>query len=169
MKQFILLLALLLVFPVAAVANGEDQCRNIKAQASLLDEHFDCEYGGTDYDYCYISKIQGNFKGLWTTYVQFSWYEILEDLGVQTGTAESWYNREFEVFTTKQGTVWGDAQFVFDDRYFQSNGGTAIPTMITGGTGIYADATGWITLIYTDGTIANWRVYGRVCGPNIEK
>ena len=99
------------------------------------------------------------------------WYENLESLGVQIPpeAGESWYNREVGVFTTKHGMVWGYAQFVFDFRIFDSDGGSSIPTMVTGGTGMYEDAYGWITAIYADSTLSNWRIYGRVCGPNIEE
>jgi hypothetical protein len=171
MKQLILLLTLLLVFPIASVANGEDPCRNINAHATLVDEVPECEFNSMTYDYCYIQKVRGNLNGSWVSYVMWDWGVTLESLGVQTPpeAGESWYNRELEVFTTKHGMVWGDAQFVFDLRAFDSDGGPAIPTIVTGGTGMYEDAYGWITAIYTDGTLSNWRIYGRVCGPNIEE
>ena len=172
MKLTMLLLTLLLMFPVASFANGDFECRNINAHAALVSEGSEgCEFDSTTYDYCYFSKIWGNLNGSWTTYVMDDWYEILEDLGVDTPDQadESWYNREFEVFTTKHGRIWGTAQFVFElPTFFESNGGITIPTMVQGGTEKYEDASGWISLIFTDATFTNWRVYGRVCGPNIE-
>ena len=171
MKRLVILLALLLVFPAAFAGNGGDNCRNINAHATLVDEGPGCEFDSTTYDYCYIQKTKGNLNGSWVSYVMWDWGVTLESLGVQTPpeAGESWYNRELEVFTTKHGMVWGDAQFVFDLRAFDSDGGPAIPTIVTGGTGMYEDAYGWITAIYTDGTLSNWRIYGRVCGPNIEE
>ena len=171
MKQLLVLLAMLLVFPVAVADDGGDNCRNINAHASLVGVGPDCEYNSTTYDYCYSQKVKGNLNGSWVSYVMWDWGVMLESLGVQTPpeAGESWYNRELEVFTTKHGMVWGDAQFVFDFRAFDLGGGPAIPTMVTGGTGMYEDASGWITAIYTDGTLSNWRIYGRVCGPNIEE
>jgi hypothetical protein len=39
--------------------------------------------------------------------------------------------------------------------------------MVEGGTGIYEGATGWINAIYLDAVLENFKVQGRVCGPNI--
>ena len=170
MKQLILLLTLLLVFPIASVANGEDPCRNINAHATLVGEGPACEYNSTTYDYCYIQKVRGNLNGSWVSYLMWDWNVTLESL-VQTPpeAGESWYNRELEVFTTKHGMVWGESQFVFDLRAFDSFGGVAIPTIVTGGTGIYEDAQGWITATGTDSDFTKFSVQGRVCGPNIEE
>ena len=171
MKRLVILLALLLVFPAAFAGNGGDNCRNINAHATWVGEGPACEFNSTTYDYCYMAKVRGNLNGSWDSYVMWDWYVILESLGVQTPpeAGESWYNRELEVFTTKHGMVWGDAQFVFDLRVFDSDGGPSIPTMVTGGTGMYEDAYGWINGIYLDAALVNFELNGRVCGPNIEE
>jgi hypothetical protein len=62
--------------------------------------------------------------------------------------------------------VWGEAQFALDLRVLIM-GGSAVPVMVTGGTGIYEDAYGWIVLIAADGYLDNFSVDGRICGPNI--
>jgi hypothetical protein len=110
-----------------------------------------------------------SFNGTWMTYVQYEWYVILEDIGVQTPdlAIESWYNREFEVFHSKQGTVWGDAQFILDWQFDASDGGESIPAYVSGGTGIYEDAEGWINAIYQDAAMEHFELHGKICGPNI--
>lgn len=170
MKRLAILLALLLVFPAAFAGNGSGNCRNINAKAVFQAEEYECEYQGVVYDVCYIAKIWGNINGTWTSYAQFDWYVVLEDFGIETPALaeESWYNREVEVFHSKQGTVWGDAQFILDWHFASSDGGASIPTMVTNGTGIYKDATGWINAIYLDAALENFELNGRVCGPNIE-
>jgi hypothetical protein len=170
MKRLAILLALLLVFPAAFAGNGGDNCRNINAKAVFQGLDFDCEYKGFVYDICYISKIWGSINGSWFTYAQFDWLTVLEDLGVPTppGASDSYYNREIEVFNSKQGTVWGDAHFILDSLFDASDGGASIPTYVSGGTGIYEDAEGWINAIFTDASLENFELHGRVCGPNIE-
>jgi len=167
MKRLVILLTLLLIFPAAFAG---DQCRHINGHAFLTGFQETCEFDSIEYDACYITKIRGSINGSWVSYVQRDWGFALEDLGVPTppDAGLSFYNREFEVFTSKQGTVWGDSQFVFDLRAVDSGGGTAIPTMVTGGTGIYEDAQGWITATGTDSDFSKFSVRGRVCGPNIE-
>lgn len=58
-------------------------------------------------------------------------------------------------------------QTAFDLRVFESGGGAALPTIVTGGTGIYEGATGWIVSVLTDETLENITILGRICAPNI--
>ena len=169
MKQLLMLLAMLLVFPVAFANDDGNDCRNINAKAVWTGFEEGCEFAGIEYSACYTSRIKGTINGTWMSYVQYEWYVILEDLLVDTPdpAIESWYNREFEVFHSKQGTVWGNAHFILDWQFDSSDGGASIPTMVTGGTGIYEDAEGWINAIYLDAAMEHFKVQGRVCGPNI--
>jgi len=64
--------------------------------------------------------------------------------------------------------VWGAAQFVIDVRAFDSGVGVSLPIIVTGGTGIYEDAQGWITATVLDGAFENFSIQGQICGPNIE-
>jgi hypothetical protein len=168
MKQLLMLLAMLLVFPVVFADDG-NHCRNVNAKAVWTDYQLDCEFDGIEYDACFTSKIWGTINGSWYTYVQDEWLVVLEPLGVPTppGASDSYYNREFEVFTSKQGTVWGDSHFILDSLFDASDGGASIPTYVSGGTGIYEGAEGWINAIFTDASLSNFKLHGRVCGPNI--
>ena len=153
---------------VALAQNENAQCRNIVGHAEVVDLQSPCQED-TAYWGCYIQKIRGTLSGTWVSYQQEDWFVDLGTLGapVPSESPLSAYLREFEVFTTNKGTVYGDAQTVFDVRLFDSDGGGALPTIITGGTGIYQDAWGWIVLTYTDGTVEEFDVQGRICGPNI--
>ena len=62
--------------------------------------------------------------------------------------------------------VWGEAQYVFDMRFLDT-GGVTVPTLVTGGTGKYEDAYGWIDWTFRDSTLAKFSIDGRVCGPNM--
>jgi len=62
--------------------------------------------------------------------------------------------------------IWGEAQYVFELLVYEV-GGVAIPMIVAGGTGMYEDASGWVTWTFTDSTLAKFSYDGRVCGPNI--
>ena len=93
---------------------------------------------------------------------------FIDAISTPPDAGESWYNREFVVLTSKQGMIWGEAQLVLDVRIYDT-GGLAIPMTVTGGTGIYEDAYGWVAWTFTDSSIEKLSYDGRVCGPNIPK
>ena len=166
--RLILCVTLLLILSVASADNGNNQCRNINAIGALGGYQELCEFDGTVYDFCFINKLRGTINGTMFEYFQNDWLIWLEDSGFPTppGAVESWYNREFVVFSSKQGMVWGEAQYVFEYRAYDT-GGTAVPVMVIDGTGIYEDSAGWITMTILDSNFVKLSFDGRVCGPNI--
>ena len=160
-------LTVLLAFPMALEANGDDQCRNMNGQGDINEFQEPCEVD-TGYDFCFVNTMRGTINGSMIEYFQYDWLVVLEDLGVPTPpeATESWYNREFAVLSSKQGMIWGEAQYVFELRVYDV-GGVAIPMIVTGGTGIYENASGWITWTLTDNSLSKFSYDGRVCGPNI--
>ena len=153
-----------------AFSQDEDvKCKKIRGDAEVVDLQNPC-LENTDFWACYVQKVRGTLKGKWVSYQQQGWFDMdLREAGlpVPPGSPVTWYGREFEVFSTKKGTVYGDMQTAFDVRVFDSDGGAALPTIVTGGTGIYEGATGWIVPVNTDGTLEKFTILGRICGPNI--
>ena len=145
-----------------------DKCQDVRGSAEVIDLQWPCQENPEFYA-CYIQKVRGTLKGKWVAYQRPGWFDTdMRTVGLPVPPdVETLYGREFEVFSTKRGEVYGDAQTAFDTRYFESDGGAALPTIVTGGTGIYEDATGWIVPVYTDGTLNNFTILGRICGPNI--
>ena len=155
---------------LATTSAFADKCQDIRGEARVVDLQVDPCQEDPEFYACYIQKVRGTLKGEWVSYQQPGWFDMdLREMGlpVPDGSEVTWYGREFEVFSTKKGEVYGDMQTAFDTRIFDSDGGGALPTIVTGGTGIYEGATGWIVPVYTDGTLNNFTILGRICGPNI--
>ena len=178
--RMILFLTLLLAFPMALAANGDDQCRNMNGHGEFNEVQNPCEEDA-NYDFCFVSKLRGTINGSMVEYFKDGWQIWLETLEIiptdphnidaistPPEAVESWYNRELIVLTSKQGMIWGEAQLVVDVRLYDT-GGFALPMTVTGGTGIYEEAYGWVTFTITDSTLSKFTYDGRVCGPNIEK
>ena len=153
----------------AAVAdNHVVGCKKIRAKA-LIDPNyiFDCEFDGVDYSFCIGGDVTGSIKGPWVSYLQDEWVINSSDIGLPEPIPFiSNYGREFEVFASAKGNIYGDAQYIFDYRMFEVAGKFPLPIFITGGTGLYEGATGWmIALFNTD--VDKAKISGEVCGPNI--
>ncbi len=160
---------LMLAVTQPAFSQDEDaQCKKIQGYVETVDLQIPCEEDPA-YWGCYVSKVRGTLKGTLFSYQLEGWFDTdLRTVGLPVPPeVETLYGREFEVFSTKEGVVYGDMQTAFDTRVFESDGGAALPTIVTGGTGIYEGATGWIVLVATDGTIEDFTILGRICGPNI--
>jgi hypothetical protein len=155
----------------APSASASDQCKQILAKADFpnpLGETEGCTVNGQDFDSCITGNLRGTIKGKWVAYFLDEWFIIIEppEFPVPEETLAN-YNREFEVFTTNKGEIYGDAQYVFDIRIFDVDGGFVAPIIVTGGTGWYEGATGWIAAVVSDGALSKANLHGEICGPNI--
>ncbi len=171
-KIMVLISAILLMLAGMQPALSQDEnanCKKVRGFAEVVGLQIPC-LENPEFWACYITAVRGTLKGKWVSYQQEGWFDMdLREAGlpVPPDSPVTWYGREFEVFSTKKGTVYGDMQTAFDARVFDSDGGAALPTIVTGGTGIYEGATGWIVPVFTDGTIEKLILLGRICGPNI--
>jgi hypothetical protein len=155
----------------AQIASASEPCRQVEAKANFpnpLGETERCEFDGQDFDLCIRGNVRGTIKGELVAYFLDEWFIIIEqpDFPVPEGTLAN-YNREFLVFTTSKGEIFGDAQYIFDIRIFDVDGGFVDPIIVTGGTGWYEGATGWIAMVSTNGELDKAKLLGEICGPNI--
>lgn len=149
--------------------DGDIQCKKIRGHGKVVDFQTPC-LENPEFSFCIVQEVRGGLTGTWVSNQQDGWGDqdlAAAGLPVPPDSPITWYIREFEVFSTKHGTVYGDSQLALDARIFDSGGGAAIPTVITGGTGIYEGATGWIVAVSTDELIEEFTILGEICGPKI--
>lgn len=161
--------SVLLMFS-AQTALADHNCKKVHGRADFSNPlgEPNCIVGNEAFDFCFSGQVRGSLRGSWTAYGFGDWFVPLNapDFPVPDETLSN-YNREFNVFTTRRGTLFGDSQYVFDTRIFDVGGGFVSPIIIEGGTGIYQGATGWIAGVFTDAEISTAKLVGEVCGPYI--
>ena len=165
MKKIIVCIAfaMLLVFSAAAVSDDGMPCKQIKARATFDDFEFQspCEkYAG--FDWCWVGvPLKGSIKGVWDGHGQWDWVIFdVRDFGLPTWEAGAYYQMNFDIFIGKHGEIHSETLWAADNRV-----PGATMSVITGGTGIYEDASGLIASWSFDGSL--WKVKGEVCGPYI--
>lgn len=153
----------------APIAFAGDQCMDIRGRALFTaPPEADCTFEGERFDFCLEGTVRGKLKGTWRAFGQNDWFVDLpaSEFPVPEETLSN-YNREFNVFSTRDGLLVGDSQYVFDIRIFDNGGGFTTPIMIERGTGRFEGATGWIVGVFTDAALSRGVLLGKVCGPYI--
>ena len=172
MKKGLLYLvsALLLTLSGGAVAQSSPdgvQCQSIHGRIVLVSFEVDCSFEGVDYMWCFGYEMKGKAKGTWQVFIKTGWADVSVNSLVDTidGSANLWY-REDEVLELRRGRINGSAQYTVDTRLWDIGGTVPIAVVITGGTGIYQDASGWMLSTSQD-FFTTSDVTGEVCGPYI--
>lgn len=154
----------------APAAYADDNCMQIRGRAVFANPTGvpNCSFEGEAFDFCIEGRVRGTLRGSWTAYGKGDWFVDLpaSEFPVPEDTLSN-YNREFNVFSTRRGTLIGDSQYVFDIRIFDVDGGFVTPIIIDRGTGIFEGATGWIAGVLTDGALSRAVLLGEVCGPHV--
>ena len=152
------------------VSASDMECKAVAGKGTQQSFQEQCEFDGTAYDLCINMKLFSRDFSSHDAYGNYDWFIDLGSLGfpVPEGSTTN-YNREFNVLTSDEGMVFGDVQYAFDDRIFESHGGFVAPMIVTGGTGMYDGATGWVAFMFIDETIEKQRFFGRICGPGIQR
>jgi hypothetical protein len=148
-----------------AAADGF-RCQRIRASAHMPVFQLPCTKDPT-YFSCYLGSVEGTLNGRWNIFLKQPGTVINGmDLQIPPEAPTSFYQSEVDVLRTADGRLDGYSHYVFDTRTFTDGGFTAT-IWITGGTGIYRQATGWIVNVAKDAANVDYLLYGRVCGPHI--
>ncbi|HEY7643199.1 MAG TPA: hypothetical protein VH814_25950 [Steroidobacteraceae bacterium] len=147
-----------------AAANDKPHCRQIRGTGEQPVFQLPCERDPS-YNNCLLGSTQGDLKATWESF----FHQVPTDIGgfglpVPPEAISTLYQSEVDVFTTRHGTLTGYAHYIVDERTFDS-GGLSSTIYITGGTGRYRGATGWIAVIAKDPQLVTFEIFGHLCGP----
>ena len=158
---------------------GAGDCRPVHAGTGPSTYNGACTYGGVEYAFCISSRAQGTLEGDYRFYgAADDWVEVTPNDPVTSppylvtipdikppghqGILAGW---ALEVFHTKHGDLYAHTSYVFPLGLLSANiygiyGGASV---IRGGTGRYAGATGWLGSIQSEavGTL----IRGQICTP----
>ena len=160
MKRLLLLLVFLLVLPL--VYADDNQCKPVHAQLGEMVFHDSgCTLGGVTYVWCAERPVTGTLKG---TYRFYSAPELNGwDLEVPPDAiGATWWigvSYAIAVFETRRGKLFTQEAGVW---HWGAVEGWATHALITGGTGHYDGATGWVA---SAGSWDLMGLVGEVCTP----
>ena len=151
-----------------AAAKDKSHCSRIRATGVQPEFQLPC-VKDPQYHNCLLGSTRGDLKGEWDSFFN----QVPTDLGgfglpVPPQAISTLYQSETDVFTTRHGTITGYSHYIIDERTFES-GGLSSTIYVTGGTGRYREASGWIAIVATDPKLVTFELIGEVCGPNIPR
>ena len=137
----------------ASTALAGDSCKKVNAKIWNLSEvSYDSEICN-GYDLCQFGDIIGTLNGTMSVYQMFDWWTLLAD-----DTALAFWDDI--IIETNKGEIWLQERAIFH----LGASGFASHSMVSGGTGDYIEATGWISLI-PDPSSSKLLIKGEICTP----
>jgi hypothetical protein len=168
MKNLVSCVAVAVVLCLVASAAAAAPCRPINSRLGPVTFLGPCTYDGTDYAGCYERRVYGTINGSHVEYAPDNNWVVSYQAPPYSSLAAGW---AMSVFETSRGMIYAQNTWVWNLSLFPPLEGTKaiFPTVevavITGGTGHYEGAWGWIGFIQDDGT---WRGFmrGEICTPD---
>jgi hypothetical protein len=124
----------------AAMAGGH--CKKVHAKVGTGEylEPPNCTFQGVDYEGCIATPVKGKLKGTWWYYFSFdNFVEVLDPWPNHPGFQAIW---GLSSIVTKKGEIWMRDSVMVDIEDVADFGFFVQTSVITGGTGDYAGATG---------------------------
>lgn len=152
---------------VGANADAKKNCQPIYASIGPMTYGPACVYQGLPFEYCITAQVRGTLNGNYRFYGPANnWVDVPQDPPGLPGFQGMLAGWALEAFETKQGVLYTQSAWTFHVGMYQfPQPGliNAANSLITGGTGRFAGATGFLGEIVNEskGTI----VYGEVCTP----
>lgn len=159
----ILALAAGLVLSLATSVTIADQnCKSVNAKVTkvypvLVDPAADPEGVCSGYQLCQFIEIVGTINGEWKAFWNFDEEVYLAEFDALVFDTE-------DIFKTKKGDIFAKDIGALN---FEAEESFTVHIAVTGGTGIYEGATGWMTgsivFVFAEGG----GLTGKICGPNL--
>ncbi|MEJ2086348.1 MAG: hypothetical protein P8Y44_11820 [Acidobacteriota bacterium] len=166
-RQILCTSVLLATVLVAGIALA-DECKPVNARlGQSVYSTESCMYMGIEFLYCAQTPVSGNLKGTWHYYGEedngLFWPEDFSDPSPYSSLLTGW---ALGVIETKVGSITVQDNFLANLNNLTSDSFPFVTMLhITGGTGRYDGATGWMGVIADD--VRDWRGYmhGEICTP----
>ena len=132
-----------------------------------------CTYDGTYYQYCIDAPVKGTINGIWHYLAPPGGNSVTAFPDPPYSSLQAGW--ALDVMETNRGDIYAQENWmfnlsVFDADVFSPNAKALSPavtiSVITGGTGQYEGASGWIGMIFDDS--GQWRGFmkGEICTPD---
>ena len=166
MKMRIFVAFLIVVVCLTASQATAGDCKKVIANIGLSDYVGPCTYNGVEYTWCIDTTVTGNLKGTWHVFgnPDANYYELMVPEGSpgipSWGFLVTW---NVSVFETKKGNVFAQADEIIILDVFDAFGAFSGTALVTGGTGDYEGASGWLGWVASeaDGGV----LQGMICTP----
>ena len=155
--------AICLSMVTAPALASDPQCKQVfvRFEGSTYLEAPDCDFGGTSYPFCLVSRMTGTLNG--TYYFYFTAANYVEVLDPVPGHAGFWAGYGLSRYATNQGEIWSRDSWIADIARTVDFSAFSQVSYVDGGTGAYAGATGDIFQFGSDLEGSTGR--GEVCTP----
>jgi hypothetical protein len=166
MKRQIFVTFLVIVVCMATSIVTADDCKKVIANAGVAEYFEGCSYNGVDYAWCLDTPVTGNLKGTWHILANPDWnaWELTVPVGIPgIPSWDLWATWNLSVFETRKGDIITQANEIAHLDVFFTYGAISGTAFITGGTGNYEGATGWIGWVVTE--TGGGALRGEICTP----
>jgi hypothetical protein len=167
MKTRIIVGLVVLTVSLWPVVSQAADCKKIIAKAGIAEYIVGpCSYGGVDYVWCLDTPVTGNLKSTWHIFANpdFNAWELTVPSGIPgIPVWDLWATWNLSVFETKKGDIITQANEIAHLDVYFTYGAISGTALITGGTGDFEGATGWIGWVVTESGGGELR--GEVCTP----
>jgi hypothetical protein len=150
---------------VTSTATAGD-CKQIIANAGVAEYFEGCSYDGENFALCIDTPVSGNLKGTWHILINPAWnvWELTVPDGIPgIPSWDLWATWNLSVFETRKGDIITQANEVASLDALFTYGAISGMAFITGGTGDYEEATGWIGWVLTE--TGGGALRGEICTP----
>lgn len=138
----------------SSIAVAEQHCKNIESNVVEISAVFFDPAVCNGYEICQFAVIKGSINGKWWAFWNFDDEEVVAD-----GTAG--VLDIDDVFETKRGDIYGEERGIIN---FLAPDGYAAHIAVTGGTGSYVGANGWLTGTLVFGAEIGAPIGGKLVG-----
>lgn len=152
---------------LVATAVLADQCKEINVRVGAVEYLEPCTYMDIEFFFCIDAPTKGTLNGTWHFYGELgngiAWPEDGSDPAPYSPLVAGWGLGEFE---TNKGTIKVQDNWMVNGNVNEPDEFFFVSHMnITGGTGDYEGATGWIGVVAD--SVGDWRGWarGEVCTP----